>query len=121
LSLTGSRPDYLLRAGSLLHASRQETARSTGSMNLCGVFALALAGWYLMVPPPNRQPSAKGDEFETAAPLTEWNIYSSYVFANACAAAQMHAFRDAANTPLLARQLMLSQCVRTDDPRLKRK
>jgi len=103
------------------------------------VVALALAGWYLMVPT-----SKKND-----APLSEWTISQSYASAEACQSAQnknrdqaaaklktYDSMTDKQRRDLQHNQASLDQemadsdsfeaafqsdCIATDDPRLKEK
>jgi hypothetical protein len=108
-------------------------------MNLRHAAALALVGWYLMMPP-----SKKND-----APLSEWTISHSYASAEACqsvqnktrdqAAAKLKTYdnmTDKQRRELQHNQAALDQemadsdsfdaafqsaCIASDDPRLKEK
>jgi hypothetical protein len=88
-------------------------------MHLRHTAALALVGWYLMVPPPYPHPFVKGSDFDIDAPISKWSIYSGHDSAKECEAAQSQALQRVAQVPRVAEQLELSQCVETDDPRLK--
>jgi len=85
--------------------------------------ALALVGWYLMVPPihPNFQ-------FDEHAPLSEWTISSSFDSASGCEQARQLVIdsnlkHEVENLSVAtqdgnARLYFLSKCIATDDPRL---
>jgi hypothetical protein len=90
--------------------------------------ALALVGWYLMVPPPvlHRSPPV-----DLEAPLSAWRLFSMHDTAAECERGLV-AFYKLAKTELVANpaderdrirfyQLESSQCVASDDPRLKEK
>ena len=111
--------------------------------------ALALVGWYLMVPPPGppRSTGASTAPPNDSAKLNQWTIQKSYDSAQACDAAKQKSL-DTATTNmdkqkdlaerrqglwpdnfqdqkfLVADQLEYARealCVSTDDPRLKSK
>ena len=111
--------------------------------------ALALVGWYLMVPPPGppRSTGANTAPPNDTAPFNQWTIRNSYDSAQACEAAQKKNL-DTATTNmdkqhhlaeqrqglspdnfagqefLVADQLEYATealCISTDDPRLKSK
>jgi hypothetical protein len=97
-------------------------------MNFRHAAALALVGWYLMVPPPVIHSSVPVD---LDAPLSKWGIFSAHDSAAECEQGLV-AFYKLAKTELLANpsderdrirfyQLESSQCVASDDPRLKEK
>jgi hypothetical protein len=114
-------------------------------MNLRHAAALALVGWYLMVPPfkPHKLqpsftiPSLEARILNTDAPLSRWEIYVASDSADECEASKAATLKlldqqkvtgkDGAVTDrgaraiLLEMQLRHSQCVATDDPRLKGK
>jgi hypothetical protein len=86
-------------------------------MKLRHAAALALVGWYLMVPPST----------DERAPLFQWEVVASYDSASACREA-LHKSKDPAQVesdyPSLARLFaaqgfLAAQCIATDDPRLK--
>ena len=88
--------------------------------------ALALVGWYLMVPPPVLHSSLPVD---LGAPLSEWRLFSLHDSAAECERALV-AFYKVSKTELATNpaderdrtqfyQLENSQCVASDDPRLK--
>jgi hypothetical protein len=86
-------------------------------MKLCRVATLALVGWYLMVPLPRSDSLAK------------WDRYGSFDSAVECATARESAIRaGVADSKLMGlsseevkRALLQSECIATDDPRLKEK
>jgi hypothetical protein len=43
--------------------------------------ALALVGWYLMIPPPH---SRSSNSFEQHPPLAQWSVYRKYDSADEC-------------------------------------
>jgi len=92
-------------------------------MRLRHVAALALLGWYLMVPPIELSPSGER-VFNFNAPLSQWYRWDYYDTARECWYVDRDLFErsqsilridpldDAANAYLEA------QCIATDDPRL---
>jgi hypothetical protein len=92
------------------------------------VAALALVGWYLMVPPPLLHGNPPVD---LEAPLSKWRLFSMHESAAECEKGLV-AFYKSAKAELIANpadegdriqfyQLESSQCVASDDPRLKRR
>jgi uncharacterized protein YfaP (DUF2135 family) len=88
--------------------------------------ALVLVGWYLMVPPPVPHSSVPVD---LDAPLSKWRFFSTHDSAAQCEQGLV-AFYKLAKTELAANpaderdriqfyQLENSQCIASDDPRLK--
>jgi hypothetical protein len=86
--------------------------------------AIALVGWFLMMPPPR----TVGDHFETnfSAPLSKWTRLRRFDLQSQCESAR-EAYRQKPTGNLV---IMLgaaeaqattkaSQCVASDDPRLK--
>ena len=80
--------------------------------------ALALVGWYLLVPLPG----------DPGAPISLWSQIGSYDTAKECTAAQTQAIKHVKATDFhfseatvkQTRDVFLeSQCIETDDPRLK--
>jgi len=69
------------------------------------IAALALVGWYLIVPPIRMQPNP---HVEVDAPLSQWFIESNYNSTGAC---------DLGRAELLAR-MQSARCVGSEDPRL---
>ena len=97
-----------------------------GRVKTCHAAALALVGWYLMVPPPVPHSSVPVD---LDAPLSKWRFFSSHDSAAQCEQGLV-AFYKLAKTELAANpaderdriqfyQLENSQCIASDDPRLK--
>ncbi len=85
--------------------------------------ALALVGWYLMVPP-----WTAPDTFDSKAPISKWQVFLSFDSAQQCQDAQIdyhakwrrNAFQR--NERVVAYNVRLfgeAQCIATDDPRLK--
>ena len=95
---------------------------------LCHAAALALVGWYLLLPPIDG--SAHPMIVRSGAPLSQWKSFRSYDTADACER-QKNGFSyeqytgeiTKEDTPerkaAILRALEASQCVATDDPRLK--
>ncbi len=83
--------------------------------------ALALAGWYLMMPP------ISGDKLVEHAALSQWQIAASFDSARECdakkqefASQSQKLISDASpSVQLLARAEALAQCIDSADPRLK--
>ena len=104
------------------------------SMNPRHAAALALLGWYLMVPPQNphwrekRQPL-----YDESVPLSEWDINESFDTAIECQAlrdkllnegvkARNRTFdetHDEGQATVVLQNWTSGRCVSTDDPRLK--
>ncbi len=100
-------------------------------MNIRHVAALALAGWYLMVPPAfPTSPKPNADvHFDDSAPLSKWDIWGSYDSAKECMATRVgnlmtipQAILKSKNPNVKAyfSQNTLAQCIASDDPRLKK-
>jgi hypothetical protein len=86
------------------------------AMKLRNAAALALVGWYLMMPPwyeGQKEP-------DLSAPFMNWDIVASYDSAKDCMDDLVKAQTDAKQrrTPLERRQFGM-QCIATDDPRFK--
>lgn len=90
--------------------------------------ALALVVWYLMIPPPSPYMSPPVD---LDAPLSTWSLYSEDDTISECEQELVTIYTDA-KTELVANpadevdrlqfhQFESSQCVASDDPRLKEK
>jgi len=96
------------------------------SMNPRHAAALALVGWYLMVPP---HPTAT--TLDSDAPLPKWRVYEVFDTAVACNTARASEEQDwkskadadpnNAVTKFLVKSWLASQCIAADDPRLKEK
>jgi hypothetical protein len=79
-------------------------------MTLRHTAALALVGWYLMMPPKDEN-----------LPLSKWRAVESYDAASACMNAKIayfHRVKDLPDTNLEKLRILDMQCVSTDDPRL---
>ena len=91
--------------------------------------ALALLGWYLMVPPLVNAPY----KIDMEAPLTSWKVYQTLDTAEECNKALLSAqaqYKHTASAPVgsikkgtraFALQMTFAQCVSSDDPGLKAK
>jgi hypothetical protein len=81
-------------------------------MRISYAAALASVGWYLMVPPsPN-----------THRPITEWFHLSSHDTAEDCETSRVKladAYKN--DNSEKEKQVIMSECIATDDPRLKSK
>jgi hypothetical protein len=98
-------------------------------MKLRHVGALALVGWYLMIPPPQEG----SVDFNIRAPLSEWKVIDSYVDVGACergrivhlsqsyASSDSEATKEAEGDAPAAIQLNEGLCIASNDPRLKSK
>ncbi len=100
-------------------------------MKLAHAAALALAGWYLLMPPMGKL----GGDVLLYEPLSQWAHEGAYDTAAACEAARASAITDAQKIldlpnqgPYIAtvRQQQYNataseQCIASDDPRLKEK
>jgi len=98
-------------------------------MKLRHAAALALVGWYLMLPP---QHGGSAD-FNTHAPLSEWTVLEKYDDTSACERGKMDQLskwydrasvdrpgtKEAEKDILMTIRLNDSQCIASDDPRLK--
>jgi hypothetical protein len=93
--------------------------------------ALALPGWYLMVPPAvstSPKPNA-GLHFDDRAPLSKWDIWGSYDSAKGCMDTRVSNLMTIPQAILKSKnpnarayfsQNTLAQCIASDDPRLKK-
>ena len=97
-------------------------------MNLRHAVALALVGWYLMTPPLSGRPGAY--VVSDGAALSQWHIDQSFDSAIECEQARIdhvaseRYIAEKAGHPnpgedVLVRDAMTSQCIATNDPRLK--
>jgi len=87
-------------------------------MNTRHAAALALVGWYLMVPPlfpHSKSPFARDDSL----PLSRWKLINSFDTAAECKTEE-HRLMD---SPVKTASAIgaAAQCIATDDPRLKEK
>jgi hypothetical protein len=89
------------------------------------IAAIALVGWYLMIPPM----SASG--VDISAPLSRWTVYKNYDSIHLCVAGETQlrerGDREPNMTPPLQfpprqlEQFASADCIASDDPRLKEK
>jgi hypothetical protein len=82
------------------------------------VAALALTGWYLMVPPP------LSHSRDRAVRLSRWTTTGTFESKKACEAERNHFSKvdpgaEVAGDPPPADEVYDAECVATDDPRLK--
>jgi hypothetical protein len=88
--------------------------------------ALALVGWYLMVPPllPRLSEGEPYLGFLPLAPLSQWTIVD-FDSARGCIDAHARLLRDRVmknvNDEIRIEQAYSARCIATDDPRLKEK
>ena len=77
--------------------------------------ALALVGWYLLMPP-----LLENDKTPRSnAPLSQWIINQSFDTADLCEQVRLASMRQAPNPdPAVQERRKRSVCVETDDPRL---
>ena len=87
-------------------------------MNVRNAAALALVGWYLLVPLRENENSAK---LRQDVPLGEWVYVYSFHTAKECTDDAVNEEQLRAKDPLEADQYASWQCIATDDPRLKEK
>jgi hypothetical protein len=86
-------------------------------MNLHHAAALALVGWYLMVPP-----LTSDNKIHDAAPIAEWQILDSFDTAQHCDDTRFRLMDASENTEAWRHERALrSACISTDDLRLKPK
>jgi hypothetical protein len=92
-------------------------------MKLRHAAALALVGWYLMAPPVTPCPDDCGADHQhvdTAAPLSKWKMIESFDTAEGCHRWQHQAeLKLTADTYTAWTRAHRSECIATDDPRLK--
>ena len=87
-------------------------------MNVRHAAALALVGWYLLVPLRENENSAK---LRYDVPLGEWVYVDSFDTAKECTDDAVKEQQLREKDPLEADQYASWQCIATDDPRLKEK
>jgi hypothetical protein len=101
-------------------------------MKLRHTAALALTGWYLMLAP--RTSDTLPVTYDATAPLGQWNVVGSYDTAAECDKGKheipnqilqnrdkMTAEKKVAATQTVTNLLSSSDCIASDDPRLKSK
>ncbi len=91
--------------------------------------ALALVGWYLLIPPLVNAPY----KVDTEAPLTSWKVSQTFDTREECDKSLLAAhakYKPTATAPIgtikkgtraFALQMTFTRCVSSDDPRLKTK
>jgi hypothetical protein len=85
-------------------------------MRLRHAAALALVGWYLMVPPFQR------GGVNLDAPLRSWRLFGSYDTANDCEDDHLEMVEKSKHAAPSGHLIMeLAQCIASDDLRLKEK
>jgi hypothetical protein len=89
--------------------------------------ALALVGWYLMIPP-KLGVNSKDQIYVESAPFSRWQMSESFDTAKECQEAARALARpeqsaaEAGQRPSLESfRLVYAKCIATDDPRLKEK
>ena len=83
-------------------------------MRLCHAAALALVGWYLMIPP-----AAQAPRFDLRAPLRRWDKKASFKSQKECNdALATHQTQEARDGMAGPRFWAFGKCVASDDPRL---
>ncbi len=91
--------------------------RYNSGMKLCRAAALALVGWYLMIPPTSfKAGTATVDHQDDKAPLSQWVMLSAYDTVAACQEIVVAEVTHG-GAPYYGR----AQCIASDDPRLKAK
>jgi hypothetical protein len=78
--------------------------------------ALALVGWYLLVPPRTRTWWIGEERYDDATPLSRWTIERSFDKAERCEAARLTTQQQAGDAAI---RMNHAVCVASDDPRLK--
>jgi hypothetical protein len=90
-------------------------------MKLRHAAALALVGWYLMLPP---RDTTMPEGFNSSAPLNRWLQARAFDSAKACedGISEFLGYAKAgqsADDKVMQGALIMAQCIATDDPRLK--
>lgn len=85
-------------------------------MKVCRAAALALLGWYLMMPP-----LGADQLYDNTAPISKWSINSSFNNAMECIDRQAHMLQRAKDQHDKHGEnaWLSSACIVSDDPRLK--
>jgi hypothetical protein len=85
-------------------------------MKLCRAGALTLVAWYLIMAPTFRDPQTNSFAVDLNAPLSAWDLVSSYYSDADCEFAE----RDLVDTARLYPNVIAfyTLCVASDDPRL---
>ena len=85
-------------------------------MKLRHAAGIALAGWYLITPPPQRN-----GHYDASVPMSKWRIQSGFGTGDDCKkpGAELSSKARKEGNAADAEELKVSRCVPTDDPRLK--
>jgi len=106
-------------------------------MNLRHAAALALMGWYLLIPPVFSPMGAHQRSFnDLSAPLNRWDIWAKFDSQGSCEKEQQRLRTEAplrlnfahdhpdqdpnGNIVAVSEAWQLAECIASDDPRLKR-
>jgi len=84
-------------------------------MKITHVAALALLGWYLMVPPTTRIWWVGPERSDNSAQMSRWTIEQSFDKAGLCQEARLSAQRQAVDGAI---RMDNAVCISSDDPRL---
>jgi hypothetical protein len=106
-------------------------------MNLRHLAALALVGWYLLMPPMGTIKTTEPLTWRTDAPLAEWQISQSFDKSDDCEKARKAYINNPDNSIVVPADMdkfdaqtshlnqqvarLMAQCIATDDPRLNPK
>ncbi len=92
-------------------------------MKSCHAAALALVGWYLMIPPTSLSAVSESE------PLSKWTVYQDYDSFQTCIVAKTELHRRGQRDPSVKPSLqfppeqlqrfLAADCIASDDPRLK--
>jgi hypothetical protein len=88
----------------------------TNRIRLGHIAALALVGWYLMVPPQTRTWWIGRQYYDESASLSRWTIERSFDKAEVCQAARLAAQQQPGGA---AMGMGHALCIATDDPSLR--
>jgi hypothetical protein len=105
-------------------------------MKICHATALALVGWYLLIPPVFSPMGDHPRSFnDLNAPLNKWDIWVSFESYASCEKEKEHLRKEAplrlkfahersdqdpnGNIVAVAEAWQMAECIATDDPRLK--
>ena len=108
----------------MIRASREIRTRAISISTLMNsrriaALAIAILGWYLMIPPRTAHDHVT---FDDHAPLASWFVFSAHDAAHECEGAKFlnREAHKQSGDPMKA-ALDSAQCIATDDPRLKGK
>jgi len=100
-----------------VYTSREVKLINEETVKFHHTIAVALLGWYLMVPPLRSHGSTAVD---VAAPLAEWHIFKSFDSATECESFREKIRKGGKGTEYY-NAILTSACVASNDPRLKAK